>query len=157
MNGRSRREYLEASCECYRQAELAEKQMILNEFCRNTGYHRKHAIRLLNGPPPDPKPERPRAQHRAELQRRSDQHPGCRLGGGQLPLCGAAEGPVAPLDAVGPKTPSAQAGDRASGLGHQRAPDRPTPGQSPNRSQAAAHLCVGPHPFETAAFRPLAD
>ena len=25
--------------------------MILNEFCLNTGYHRKYAIRLLNGPP----------------------------------------------------------------------------------------------------------
>ncbi len=28
------------------------KQVILNEFCANTGYHRKYAIRLLNGPPP---------------------------------------------------------------------------------------------------------
>ena len=26
--------------------------MILNEFCLNTGYHRKYAIRLRNGPPP---------------------------------------------------------------------------------------------------------
>ena len=25
------------------------KQMMLNEFCLNTGYHRKYAIRLLNG------------------------------------------------------------------------------------------------------------
>lgn len=37
------------------QAELTEKQVILNGFCRNTGYHRKYAIRLFNGPPPDPK------------------------------------------------------------------------------------------------------
>ena len=29
------------------------KQVILNEFCANTGYHRKYAIRLLNGPPPE--------------------------------------------------------------------------------------------------------
>jgi transposase InsO family protein len=65
MNGKSRREYLEAIYARYRRAELAEKQMILNEFCRNTGYHRKYAIRLLNGPLPDPKPKRPRAQQRA--------------------------------------------------------------------------------------------
>ncbi|HEY6290851.1 MAG TPA: hypothetical protein VI455_04715 [Terriglobia bacterium] len=65
MNGRSRREYLEAICVRYRQAELTEKRMILDEFCRNTGYHRKYAIRLLNGPPSDPKPPRPRARHRA--------------------------------------------------------------------------------------------
>jgi hypothetical protein len=39
--------------------------MILNEYCRNTGYHRKYAIRLLNGPPPERKAERPRARHRA--------------------------------------------------------------------------------------------
>src|ERR1700740_476562 len=65
MNGKSRREYLEAIYARYRQAELAEKQMILNEFCRNTGYHRKYAIRRLNGPPPDPKPERPRERKRA--------------------------------------------------------------------------------------------
>ena len=25
---------------------------MLNEFCLNTGYHRKYAIRLLNGAPP---------------------------------------------------------------------------------------------------------
>jgi hypothetical protein len=31
---------------------------MLNEFCRNTSYHRKYAIRLLNGPPPGKQPER---------------------------------------------------------------------------------------------------
>jgi len=30
----------------------------LNEFCANTGYHRKHAIRLLNGPEPEGRPAR---------------------------------------------------------------------------------------------------
>jgi hypothetical protein len=65
MHGRSRREYLEAIHARYRQAEPAEKQMILNEFCRNTSYHRKYAIRLLNGAPPDPTPERPRSRQRA--------------------------------------------------------------------------------------------
>ncbi len=34
------------------------KQAILNEFCLNTGYHRKYAIRLLNGPAPGKQPDR---------------------------------------------------------------------------------------------------
>jgi hypothetical protein len=42
----------------YRQADRAGKRRLLDEFCAATGYHRKHAIRLLrNGPPP------PRAGH----------------------------------------------------------------------------------------------
>jgi hypothetical protein len=31
---------------------------MLNEFCLNTGDHRKYAIRLLNGPPPGKRRER---------------------------------------------------------------------------------------------------
>lgn len=31
----------------YLQADYKAKQEILNEFCQNTGYHRKHAIRIL--------------------------------------------------------------------------------------------------------------
>jgi len=41
MKGRSRREYLEAIHARYRRANLQEQQVILNEFCRNTGYNRK--------------------------------------------------------------------------------------------------------------------
>src|SRR5437867_10823345 len=65
MNGRSRREYLEVIYSRYRRAELEEKQVILNEFCRNTGYNRKYAIRLLNAPAPNPRGERPRRRRRA--------------------------------------------------------------------------------------------
>jgi hypothetical protein len=36
----------------YRHARRPEKQRILDEFCQVVGYHRKHAIRLLNGPAP---------------------------------------------------------------------------------------------------------
>jgi hypothetical protein len=55
-------EYLQAVYPRYRQARRQEKQRILDEFCRITGYHRKYAIRLLNGPAPG----RPRAaRHRA--------------------------------------------------------------------------------------------
>src|SRR5438445_9096003 len=52
MGRSSRWEYLRAIHPPYRQADRQEKKVILNEFCRNTGYHRKYAIRLLNGPPP---------------------------------------------------------------------------------------------------------
>ena len=52
MSHRSRWEYFLAIYERYRQADRRLKQVILDEFCANTGYHRKYAIRLLNGPPP---------------------------------------------------------------------------------------------------------
>ena len=65
MNGRSRREYLQVIYRRYHQADLQEKQVILNEFCRNTGYHRKYAIRLLNGPRPDTRREVPRRRPRS--------------------------------------------------------------------------------------------
>jgi hypothetical protein len=53
MNGKSRREYLQVINARYRRADLEGKQVISNEFCLNTGYNRKYAIRLLNGPWPD--------------------------------------------------------------------------------------------------------
>jgi len=53
MSRRSRWEYFRAVYARYRQAERRQKQVILDEFCANTGYHRKYAIRLLNGPPPE--------------------------------------------------------------------------------------------------------
>jgi transposase InsO family protein len=48
---KGRREYLNAIYNRYRKATRKEKKAILSEFCANTGYHRKYAIRLLNGPP----------------------------------------------------------------------------------------------------------
>jgi hypothetical protein len=36
----------------YRQATRVDKSRILDEFCKVTGYHRKYALRRLNGPPP---------------------------------------------------------------------------------------------------------
>ena len=49
MGGDSRREYLAAIRDRYLQAGRDEKGAILQEFCAVCGYHRKHAIRLLNG------------------------------------------------------------------------------------------------------------
>lgn len=48
MSPRSRMEYLETIYLRYKRASLKEKTLILNEFCLNCGYHRKHAIRVLN-------------------------------------------------------------------------------------------------------------
>ena len=48
MSPRARMEYLEAIYLRYKKASFKEKTMILNEFCLNCGYHRKHAIRVLN-------------------------------------------------------------------------------------------------------------
>ena len=52
MSRASRRDYWERIYPRYQGATGPEKQPILEEFCANCGYHRKHAIRLLNGPPP---------------------------------------------------------------------------------------------------------
>jgi hypothetical protein len=44
----------------YQQATRLEKQRILDEFCQVTRYHRKSALRLLNGPRPERQPPAPR-------------------------------------------------------------------------------------------------
>jgi hypothetical protein len=53
-------EYLQAIHARYRQATRAGKGRILDEFCQVTRYHRKSALRLLNGPPPGRRPSRRR-------------------------------------------------------------------------------------------------
>jgi len=40
-------EYVEAIYVRYKRASRKEKTVILNEFCQNCDYHRKHAIRVL--------------------------------------------------------------------------------------------------------------
>jgi hypothetical protein len=45
-------EYLRSVYTRYRQAAREVKRKILDEFCANTKYNRKYALRLLNGPPP---------------------------------------------------------------------------------------------------------
>jgi hypothetical protein len=44
----AKKEYLEQIRERYRRASREYKKRILDEFCEVCGYHRKHAIRLLN-------------------------------------------------------------------------------------------------------------
>src|ERR1700730_9644075 len=61
----SRRYYLQRIYQRYRDARHSEKGRILDDFCANCGYHRKYAIRLLNGAPPESKPvRRPRRGRR---------------------------------------------------------------------------------------------
>jgi hypothetical protein len=57
-------EYSRAIYERYHQASRKLKHAIWNEFCLNTGYHRKYAIRLLNGPPPGKQPPQQRVRRR---------------------------------------------------------------------------------------------
>jgi hypothetical protein len=62
MKSISREEQLERLRRRYRERGLEGKQRILDELCEQYGYHRKHAIRLLNreacqkGCPPGPEP-----------------------------------------------------------------------------------------------------
>ncbi len=48
MVQKTKREYVEAIRSRYKKAGLEGKQRILDEFCAVCGYHRKHALRLLN-------------------------------------------------------------------------------------------------------------
>jgi len=47
MSPGARMEYLQSIHSRYKGANRKEKTIILNEFCQNCGYHRKHAIRAL--------------------------------------------------------------------------------------------------------------
>jgi hypothetical protein len=60
MSRQGRWEYLKAIYPRYQGASRAEKQRILDEFCTVTRYHRKSALRLLNGPPPERQSRAPR-------------------------------------------------------------------------------------------------
>jgi transposase InsO family protein len=59
MGRQSKWEYLWAVHARYGRGDRRTKQKMLDEFCANTGYHRKHALRLLNGPPPSGERRRP--------------------------------------------------------------------------------------------------
>ncbi len=63
MGNEARWEYFRVMYARYRQAEGKGRCRILDEFCLTTGYNRKYAIRMLNGPPP-PKKRRKRARGR---------------------------------------------------------------------------------------------
>jgi hypothetical protein len=60
---RARREVASVVAERYRAANRDEKRRILDELCPVTGWHRKHAIRVLSGSE-NAGPARPRHRHR---------------------------------------------------------------------------------------------
>ena len=62
MGDKGRWEYLRAIYGRYRTAARKAKKVILNEFCANTDYNRKYAIRLLNGPRPEKRPPQRRGK-----------------------------------------------------------------------------------------------
>jgi len=65
MGRKGKWEYFRAIYGRYQQADRQAKQVMLNEFCLTTGYHRKYAIRILNGPPPEKR--QARRERRREL------------------------------------------------------------------------------------------
>lgn len=60
MGRQARWEYLCQMWPRYREAGRKERGRLLDEVCRVTGYHRKYAVRCLNGPPPESRPRRRR-------------------------------------------------------------------------------------------------
>lgn len=48
MSPKTKKEYLATIYPRYKKASKKQKRAILDEFCHNCGYNRKHAIRLLN-------------------------------------------------------------------------------------------------------------
>ncbi|MGH9625020.1 MAG: DDE-type integrase/transposase/recombinase [Bryobacteraceae bacterium] len=70
MSRSSREQYWQRIYPRYRRASRTEKRRILDEFCANCSYHRKHAIRLLNGSPPEAKPPRRRRRRDATYSSR---------------------------------------------------------------------------------------
>ena len=58
MSHASRWEFFLVVYARHRRAAGKGKHAVLDEFCANTDYHRKYALRLLNGPPPERKQRR---------------------------------------------------------------------------------------------------
>ena len=52
VSAHAKLEHVQVMYHRYRGARRPEKQRILDEVCQVTGYHRKHAIRLLDSPAP---------------------------------------------------------------------------------------------------------
>ena len=59
-------EYFRVMYERYHKAERKARAALLDEFCVTTGYNRKYAIRLLNGPRPEKKRVRRPREHKPQ-------------------------------------------------------------------------------------------
>ena len=70
VSRRSRWEYFRAVYGGYQKAGSKDRERMLDEFCSNTGYNRKYAIRLMNGITPEKSPparRRRKASYGAKL------------------------------------------------------------------------------------------
>ncbi len=119
MGPKAKWEYFRAIYERYHEAGRRSKHMILDEFCQNTRYHRKYAIRLLNGPPPGQRAGRAGPGRRRGL---SYSHQTLSIltavwEAAGLPLGGTAESAGADLDALGAQAVRHKPGDRAATAG----------------------------------------
>ena len=98
-------EYLRSVYTRYRQAAREVKRKILDEFCANTKYNRKYALRLLNGPPPGrarPQPDHP-ARRRPTYSKELVSVLKAIWRAAGYPWSRAAEGPGPLVDALGAK------------------------------------------------------
>jgi hypothetical protein len=117
VSAQSKREYVQAIYARYRQVTRRNKGL-LDEFCQVTGYHRKHAVRVLNGPAPGAAPPASGAVwaggHRGVARD---------LGGrGSLAVCAiepdayrTAAAPITPMNAFFHNTPPALRAGRLLG------------------------------------------
>jgi hypothetical protein len=64
----TRKELIEAVSSRYREGSLKQRSAILDEFVAITGYHRKHAIRLLSKPAAEPQKRCSRARYGADVR-----------------------------------------------------------------------------------------
>src|SRR5690349_7867050 len=64
----TRKELIEAVSSRYREGSVKQRSAILDEFVAITGYHRKHAIRLLSKPAAEPRKRSPRALYGADVR-----------------------------------------------------------------------------------------
>ena len=121
MSQSSKREYLKRIYPRYQKADVAAKQRILDEFCANCSYHRKHAIRLLRSAA-GREAEAATADADLRFAARFDFEGG--LGGCRLSLVGAAESAAARVDALDAPALPAHPRDRRSTAQDQRSHDR---------------------------------
>ena len=135
MGHKTKWEYFRALYERYRKAGREAKRVMLNEFCWNTGYNRKYAIRLVNGPAAGkPAGRRPR-RRRPRYGRPGLSILAADLGSGRISLVGAAEGLVARLDALDWQALPDAPGDRETAVGHERTANRPAPEGEQQRAE----------------------
>jgi hypothetical protein len=155
LGHKARWEYFRAVYERYRQAGREAKQVMLNEFCLNTGYHRKYAIRLLKRTCSGKTSPTAAPRTAAALRVASTVGASGDLGSRGISLVDTAEGLATELDALDPQTLLGKPRDGETAAGHQCAANGPAVKGEEERAQTAdlrthpAGLSAeAPHPGE---------